>query len=121
MEEELFANGQGADVNVYDDHQYHLTEQRKNSARRHGMMEEIEMWQRQRHDVKHVEALGLQNQALLADQQAAEMEAKLVGEQEGEQEGAQEPQAGQEPEAGMEGPEGAEQGLEAAPMGPEII
>lgn len=117
MEEELFVGGQGAPVNVYDDHQYHLTEQRKNSARRHGIMGETEMWQRQRHDVQHVEALGLQNQALLADQQAAEMEEKMMG----EQPGAQEPEGGAGPEAGPEGPELAEEELEAAPMGPEII
>ena len=112
MEEELFIGAQGAPVNSYDDHQFHLTEQDKAAARRHGVAGEIETWQRQRHRVQHVEALGLQNQALLADQQAADMEEKLAGEQQGG------PGPEGEPQEGLPGPD---EGLQEPVLDEEIV
>ncbi len=107
MEDELFEQGLGAEINPYDDHQFHLAEHDKAAARRHGKMNAQEMWRRQRHRTAHLDALELENQALLADQQAAEMEQKM------EEQGGEAP-----PEQAPVGPEGLSAEL---PLPEEIV
>ena len=96
LEEDTFTQGLGVGINAYDDHELHLKEHDRTAARRHMLAEDMEVWRRQSHRVEHVEALGLQNQALLADQQAAAMEQKMA-EEAGEAPPEQTPEGPEEP------------------------
>lgn len=94
MEEEAFGVGEDVDINPYDDHELHIRDHDKTAARRYGKAEGMEEWRRQRHTVKHKGALNLQAQATVADQQAAEMEAKMMGGEEPPSEEAPQPEPG---------------------------
>lgn len=104
MEEAEFAKGFGVEINPYDEHPFHLMEHNKTAARRHGSAGPSEEWQRQRHIAEHTAAMGLENQAALADQVAQEMDRQMQ-------------ETAQAQALGIPGP-GPAQGASAAPTRP---
>ena len=103
LEEEGFRNGQPAQTNPFDDHQFHIGEHDKIGATRFGLpdIHPLENARRQAHNSLHLQALDAKNQALLADQTAQQMEEQVLG---GTLDQAQQEQGGPPLEEGVTEP-----------------
>ena len=103
LEDEGFRNGQPAQTNPFDDHQFHIGEHDKIGATRFGLpdIHPLENARRQAHNSLHLQALDAKNQALLADQTAQQMEEQVLG---GTLDQAQQEQGGPPLEEGVTEP-----------------
>ena len=78
MEEEAFESSSSAEINTYDDHQFHLDSHARNAAARGGLAGGFEEWRRQQHIALHYGANDEQKQAVLADEQADMLRKKAM-------------------------------------------
>jgi hypothetical protein len=116
MEEEAFENGEGVEVNDYDDHPFHIDGHKRNATARHGLASGFEEWRRWQHLAKHLQAADQQQQAILADQQAEVLRQKAMEQQAAAAVTPPEPGAGAPPGAGPAIPPA---GPPAGPVTPE--